>query len=277
MSLRPVGSLALLHSVRNRGYKRAREGTGPQVSDCECVWRFNPPPLRGTPLLLYSLGKRRGRIQKWSKDKKEKAAESDVIQPTLPQLSIVVGPAVLADGDGDHFSPIPHPVAIVADGKWHGALWMTPRWWCCCSQGIAVRSWPPSGRSSYHWCWLPGEVVVHYLINEALSYPCPISFCTEAWAIGHVYPCGSRFDRWWSPYYRVGRPPRGGARPPRKGRARRSPPAGVGWNGALPRRLAEVETAIGGLLCLELSRIVVGRSWLSPPGLRLALCCAASV
>ena len=47
---------------------------------------------------------------------------SDVIRPHLPHLSIVAGLAALADGDDDHSSPISHPAAIMADGKWHGAL-----------------------------------------------------------------------------------------------------------------------------------------------------------
>ena len=41
-------------------------------------------------------------------------------------LSVVAGPTILADGDGNHSSLIPGPVVILADGNGHDVLWMTP-------------------------------------------------------------------------------------------------------------------------------------------------------
>ena len=107
-------------------------------------------------------------------------------------------------------------------------------------------------------------VVMQCLIGEALSYPCPISLRTGAWTIGHVYPCGSHFDRWWSPYLGVGRLTHGSAwpvlrrsgeeEPSGEGRARQSLPAVVDRNKVLARGSSKVEATIGGPPCLGLGR-----------------------
>lgn len=84
-------------------------------------------PPKGTPPPFYSPRKGGGWIQKGTMIKRRKPQGWDVIRPSLPQQS-VAGPAVLADGDGDHSSPTLRPVAMVADGRRLGVLWMTPRW-----------------------------------------------------------------------------------------------------------------------------------------------------
>ena len=176
MSLHPIWALALLHSVCSRGYKRAREGTAPKslvacASVCVCERERRFIPLSGIPLFPFIvLGKEGVWYKNEVRNKRRKPWGSDVIQPTLPQQSIMAGPAVLADANGDHSSPISRPVAIVADGKWHGTLWMTPRWWCCCSQDMVVRSRPPSERPSCHWRWLPVEVEVPWAFRNAKAF-----------------------------------------------------------------------------------------------------------
>ena len=53
-------------------------------------------------------------------------------------LSIVAGPMILADGDGNHSSLTPGPVVILADGNGHDVLWMTP-----IDDVVVCREWPP--------------------------------------------------------------------------------------------------------------------------------------
>ena len=109
----------LLRSVCSRSYKRAREGTGLPSLWVACLWVS--VLLDRSPTM-----EKRGSDTQSTRGKKERTEGVRRYPSLFSYLSVTVGPAVLANGDGDHSFPTPGSVQTVAGGNGHGTPWMTP-------------------------------------------------------------------------------------------------------------------------------------------------------